>query len=107
MSRAATLRVEMPLFILEGDPACAQTDPELFFPQESELWDGRLVSKYLNIAAAKSICQSCPLAVQCLEYALKNQEVGIWGGTTEDQRRYLKRGRGLHTTRKSRTPELW
>lgn len=107
MSRSSQLRLEIPLFILDDDPACAQTDPELFFPQDTEMWDGRLTSKYPNLAAAKKICDSCPLKLPCLEYALVNVEMGIWGGTTEEQRKLMKRGRGLKALRKSRTPELW
>jgi len=42
-------------------------------------------------------CALCPVAVQCLAYALANEsdegELGIWGGTTPYQRRQLKADR--------------
>ena len=85
-------RLEIPQFILDDDPACAQTDPEMFFPQESFDFMGRNISKYRDIAAAKKICETCPLKVPCLEYALINVEIGIWGGTTEEQRKLMRRG---------------
>lgn len=34
-----------------------------------------------SIATAKSICSTCPVQEQCLNTAIKNQEVwGVWGG---------------------------
>jgi len=37
-------------------------------------------------------CGTCPVQQQCLDFALKTrQEFGIWGGTTEDERRTLNR----------------
>lgn len=43
------------------------------------------------------MCARCPVAKQCLEYALeteeKDGEAGIWGGTVPYQRRQLKRER--------------
>ena len=33
------------------------------------------------------------MSSQCLEFALAtNQEAGVWGGTTEDERRRLRKG---------------
>lgn len=41
--------------------------------------------------AARRICYSCPVQVECLSYCLEtNQKWGVWGGLTESQRkRYL------------------
>ena len=39
---------------------------------------------------AKLICASCAVCVDCLQYALRIREAhGIWGGTTELERRDL------------------
>lgn len=35
---------------------------------------------------AKQICYNCPVIDQCLVYALKHNEPGVWGGTTEKER---------------------
>lgn len=51
---------------------CAETDPELFFPEKGG-----------SPRRAKEICAGCPVRQECLEYALKNGETGVWGGTTE------------------------
>jgi WhiB family redox-sensing transcriptional regulator len=96
--------INIPAFILDGDPECANVDPELFFPQEVEMGDSRVVSKYQNLAAAKAICSSCPLKLQCLEYAMKNYEVGVWGGTTENQRDELRKLGNVRRDRRTSTP---
>jgi len=45
-----------------------------------------------DIEWAKTICGACPVQPECLDFALKTrQEFGIWGGTTEDERRMLAR----------------
>jgi len=94
-----SLRAEVPEFILKGDPACSQVDPEMFFPEEEELPNGRLVAVYKYQKQAVDICRSCPLIADCLTYAIRNGEVGIWGGMTENQRRRLKQRTGIKLSR--------
>lgn len=36
-------------------------------------------------------CPRCPVMKDCLEWALVYRELGVWGGTTERQRRALER----------------
>lgn len=65
------------------DGLCNQTDPDVFFPEKGEA---------ANAKAAKSICTKCPVRDECLKSALEGDEpFGIWGGTTERERRKLKR----------------
>ena len=65
---------------------CRDTDPELFFPI------GTTGQALLQIAKAKSVCCQCPVTVECLEFALEtNQDTGIWGGNSEDERRQIRR----------------
>ena len=60
---------------------CAQTDPEAFFPEKGG-----------STREAKKVCVSCEVRVECLEYALANDErCGIWGGLSERERRKLKK----------------
>ena len=84
-----TLDVQMspkyPLFISNGVAPCATADPEVFFPHKGA--NGN------NINMAKRICQTCPYIHPCLEWALDNKESGIWGGTTETQRKKMKKHR--------------
>ena len=46
-----------------------------------------------GIAAAKAICHRCPVAAECLAEAMANPSiVGVWGGTTENQRGRMRKG---------------
>lgn len=66
--------------------ACRDTNPDLFFPV------GTTGPAIEQIASAKAICAECPAREDCLEYALAtNQDSGIWGGTSEEERRVLRR----------------
>lgn len=40
---------------------------------------------------ALRLCRECPQMEQCREYALHYEMFGIWGGTTERERRYLRK----------------
>lgn len=68
--------------------ACLNTDPDLFFPI------GTSGPALEQIERAKEVCRTCMVQTICLEYALEtNQEHGIWGGTSEEERRQLRRQR--------------
>lgn len=43
------------------------------------------------IAAAKAVCATCSVAADCLRTALASPEAGVWGGTTESERRRHER----------------
>jgi len=58
---------------------CAQTDPELFFPEKGK-----------RSRDARAVCARCPVCAKCRAYALAQDRVyGVWGGTTERERRKL------------------
>lgn len=64
---------------------CLREDPELFFPV------GNSGPAELQVAEAKTVCRSCPVANECLAWALRSgQDAGVWGGMSEDERRALK-----------------
>jgi WhiB family redox-sensing transcriptional regulator len=66
--------------------ACLTVDPELFFPV------GNTGPALDQIEKAKQVCGQCPVMDNCLQYALEsNQDSGVWGGLSEDERRALKR----------------
>lgn len=69
------------------DALCAQTDPELFFPDKGG-----------STREAKDICRACPVVDQCLTWALEHpQRYGIWGGTSERDRRKITTARAKGT----------
>ena len=68
------------------DAICRDTDPDLFFPV------GTTGQALVQIDLAKEVCDQCTVKVDCLEFALEtNQDSGIWGGTSEEERRHIRR----------------
>ncbi|CAN5125472.1 N/A [soil metagenome] len=66
--------------------ACRDTSPDLFFPV------GTTGPAIDQIEAAKKVCDECSVRSPCLEFALvTNQDSGVWGGTSEEERRKLRR----------------
>ena len=66
--------------------SCRHTDPDLFFPI------GTTGTAVEHIEAAKAVCAACPVQGPCLEFAMvTNQDAGVWGGASEDDRRALRR----------------
>ena len=98
--------LSIPKFILEEEPACAQTDPDMFFSKDIDMGFGLINTKYENLEAAKKVCKECPLVRQCLEYALINNEIGVWGGTTEYERRLIKKRNSRRYSRKHQSPSI-
>lgn len=64
-----------------GYAACRDVDPDLFFPL------GTSGASLPQIEQAKQICRTCPVSAPCLRWALDSGDAGVWGGTTEDERR--------------------
>ncbi|MER7792937.1 WhiB family transcriptional regulator [Streptomyces sp. NPDC097640] len=66
--------------------ACRGADPDLFFPI------GNSGPTLGQIDEAKGVCDQCPVVEQCLNWAIRMGWVeGIWGGTTEGERRAMRR----------------
>lgn len=74
-----------PNFEEHGTPPCAESDPEAFFPERA---GGDGAKDYIKMALA--VCTDCPYKKACFDYAMKNSEIGVWGGTTEIQRRRIR-----------------
>lgn len=80
--------------------ACLTVDPELFFPV------GNTGPALTQIEEAKAVCATCQVVDVCLKWALdNNQDAGVWGGTSEDERRSLKR-RNARNARARRASSL-
>ena len=63
------------------DAACAEVDPELWFPEQGD-----------PAITAKRICVGCPVRRECLAFALRtNERSGVWGGLSTVERRPLRR----------------
>jgi WhiB family transcriptional regulator, redox-sensing transcriptional regulator len=83
-SRSLSLSIERDDW--RENSACRDTDPDLFFPV------GTTGPAIEQIETAKAVCRACDVQKSCLDYALTtNQDSGIWGGTSEEERRALRR----------------
>jgi WhiB family transcriptional regulator, redox-sensing transcriptional regulator len=68
------------------EAACRDADPDLFFPV------GPTGPALRQVDEAKRICRNCPVQARCLAWALDHGVTdGVWGGTTEDERRAIRR----------------
>ena len=53
-----------------GGAVCAQTDPDIFFPNRGQ-----------STAAATLVCQACPVKTACAQWAADaGERYGVWGG---------------------------
>jgi len=93
----------VPWFLLNTDvvPVCAETDPDAFFSKDyfDDEDERPGTVSYENERTTKAICAECPLKLDCLTYAIETGQHGIWGGTTENERRAIRRGRGVKLER--------
>jgi WhiB family transcriptional regulator, redox-sensing transcriptional regulator len=69
--------------------ACQGEDPELFFPVTEA------GPALMQVFAAKAVCFRCAVRASCLSYALASGQVGIWGGTTREERHAMRHWSGL------------
>ena len=53
---------------------CGEVDPEIFFPELDAITSQE--------APVRALCRSCEVRVQCLSFAIRHGEEGIWGGFT-------------------------
>lgn len=65
-----------------ADAACRGCDPALFLPEKGDS---------NSVRQARDVCRRCPVTAPCLDYAIANHELGVWAGTTERERRRLRR----------------
>lgn len=63
--------------------ACRGSETSKFFADRG----GRVLTR-----EAKLVCATCTVRISCLNFAIDNDERGIWGGTTEGERKRMIRG---------------
>jgi len=75
------IRIERPDWFV--DAACRGDGPSAWFP-----------ARGATTQPARLRCADCPVVRACLEYALDDDTLlGIWGGTSEQQRDQIRRRR--------------
>jgi WhiB family redox-sensing transcriptional regulator len=66
--------------------ACREADPLLFFHPQNE----RGTSRTRRDRAAKRVCASCSVRMECADYAVRAREpYGVWGGLSEEDREHI------------------
>lgn len=59
---------------------CIGTDPEAFFS-----------TKHVGLPkAVKRVCGNCEVRQECLDWALRHEQAGYWGGTSEHARQKMR-----------------
>ncbi len=71
--------------------SCRGADPTLFFHPQNE----RGLARLHRDRQAKVICATCPVRLECADYAIRAREpYGVWGGLTEEDREHIYRRLG-------------
>lgn len=84
MSAFDAIAADRPAWMTQA--ACRGADPNLFYP------NGRGAEANHAYRKARAVCDRCPVAADCLGYALAHDiGFGIWAGTSPLQRRTLRR----------------
>ena len=68
---------------------CNQQPLNLFYVFEEH--KGR-INEFFSVDIVKRLCFACPIWRNCLEYAIRNEDYGIWGGLTTRERDALIAG---------------
>lgn len=77
-----------PPFLADGTGACAGD------PAPDDFTEDRHRRIYRDLRErARRVCKSCPFEIQCREWALATGQQGMYGGTTTQERRVLRRKR--------------
>lgn len=67
-----------------AEARCRGLDPEMFFPERGD-----------HAGELRAICGECPVIDPCRDWALHHESLGFWGGTTEAERRRIRRELGI------------
>jgi hypothetical protein len=72
-------------FTWQNRAACRDVPSFVFYPDEILSLE-EVDPAYAKISY-RDFCDTCPVRYLCLEFAVLHDMVGIWGGTTENERK--------------------
>ena len=87
MTRIAGSVLEMPSSKWMINGICNAGFPDWWFPDKR--------TPKSETQHAINICNRCPVLEQCFQYAMRVDVEGIWGATTYEQRRTMRRRLGM------------
>jgi len=67
---------------------CKEVGVEIFYPDGP----GEAESVYVM---ARKVCGNCDVKQACLEWAVRHESHGMWGGTTPRERMAIRKKRGI------------
>jgi hypothetical protein len=73
----------------DGTQSCARMGVEMFYQD----YDNKRTAQ--EVADLKEFCSNCNIQVECMEYAIKHEKYGFWGGTTPYERRTIRNKRKI------------
>lgn len=82
MGGVGSTRASGPPVVPQGDwvsrAACVGAPEDWFFSTDATC-----------VRVGKALCSVCPVRAECLEWAVRTDQVGLWGGLTDKERRRL------------------
>ena len=63
---------------------CKGEDPELWFAEDT------INPVVQDVELARAMCMACGERLKCLAWGLRNEEFGMWGGLTANERKHFK-----------------
>ena len=86
-----------------ADGSCKGQDVSKWFPLIEKGLPREQWEKYKqDMKDAIELCNSCHAEEHCLEYSLRHEPLGIWGGKTESQRALIRSERDILLSRDAR-----
>jgi WhiB family redox-sensing transcriptional regulator len=71
----------------QSQGACKGSDPDQYFPHP--------YVSHAQIVSIRAVCEACPVRRECADWGIHHEQLGIWGGTTDRQRREIRRKLGI------------
>lgn len=80
--------------------ACKGKPLEWFYPGGGGNSSRKQERQFLVLA--RNVCRECKISDYCLEYSLRHEPWGIWGGVDEQTRAVMRAERGIILSREGR-----
>lgn len=72
-----------------SEALCREVGTEFFYTSEDNQTDTSIYS------FARKICAGCRVREACLEWGVKHEEHGMWGGLTPRERQAIRKSRNI------------
>jgi hypothetical protein len=74
------------------NPPCRELGTDVFYADQTV----GATTKYgfRQLATVKKVCGNCPFQKDCLDWGVKHESFGIWGGATEYERSMIRKKTG-------------